>query len=228
MAHFDRLFAGLAYRSVSLIFFSVLISLASVARADATDDFILAIKFDDVKAVQTLLKKGMDINVSEPIRGETAMMIALRENSTKVFDALLHDRNIRLEARAHNGDTALMLASYLNNLAAVKQLIAFGAKINQSGWTALHYAAAAGNVQIMVLLLDGDAHINARSPNQTTPLMMAVRSGSTPAVELLIDRGADGSLINALGLTALDFAIQLEKKEIAAVLSASLKQTNKP
>ena len=199
-----------------------------LAQADVRDDFIFAVKFDDIKAVQLLLKKEIDVNASEPIRGETAMMIALRENSTQVFEALLQHPNIQLEARANNGDTALMLASYFSNFRAVKLLIDAGAKINQSGWTALHYAASVGDTQIMLMLLDKAADIDAKSPNKTTPLMMAVRSGSSSAVQLLLDKGADRNLINELGLSALDFAIQLEKREIAALLSASSKQAIKP
>ena len=220
MAHF--------YRYLRFLFVSVLVCCSSLVQADTTDDFIFAVKFNDVKTVQALLKKGMDVNVSEPIRGETAMMIALRENSMQVFDALLQDPNIQLEVRANNGDTSLMLASYLGNFPAVNQLIAAGAKINQTGWSALHYAAAVGNMKIMLLLLDKSANIDAKSPNKTTPLMMAVRSGDTSAVQLLLDKGADIRLINDLNLTALDFAIQLEKTEIAALLSSRLKQSKPP
>jgi ankyrin repeat protein len=228
MVCLDRLLTVFSGRYISFLFVSMLTCGASLAQADDTDDFILAVKFDDIKAVQTLLKKGMNVNASEPIRGETVMMISLRENSAQVFDALLHSPNIQLDARANNGDTALMLASYFSNLPAVTKLIAFGAKVNQSGWTALHYAASVGDTQIMLMLLEKAAHIDAKSPNKTTPLMMAVRSGSTSAVQLLIDKGADCNLINELGLSALDFAIQLEKREIAALLSTRLNQNSKP
>jgi ankyrin repeat protein len=228
MICFDRLFSGFTHRYICFICVAVLTYGSCVAQANIHEDFIFAVKFDDIKAVQAMLKKGVDVNASEPIRGETALMIALRENSKQVFDALLQSPNIQLEVRANNGDTALMLASYLSNFRAVNQLIAAGAKINQSGWTALHYAASVGDTKIMLVLLEKTAEINAKSPNKTTPLMMAVRSGSTSAVQLLLDKGADSNLINDLGLSALDFAIQLEKREIAAILSASFKQGNKP
>ena len=220
MAHFDRY--------IRFLFVSVLVCCSSLVQADTIDDFIFAVKFNDVKTVQALLKKGMDVNASEPTRGETAIMIALREQSMQVFDALLQDPNLQLEVRANNGDTALMLASYLGNLPAVNQLIAAGAKINQTGWTALHYAASVGNTKIMLVLLDKLANIDAKSPNKTTSLMMAVRSGDTSAVQLLLDKGADSSLINQQGLTALDFAVQLEKREISALLLSRLNQRKPP
>ena len=110
----------------------------------------------------------------------------------------------------------------------MNQLIAAGAKINQTGWTALHYAASVGNTKIMLVLLDKLANIDAKSPNKTTSLMMAVRSGDTSAVQLLLDKGADSSLINQQGLTALDFAVQLEKREISALLLSRLNQRKPP
>ena len=100
MAHFDRY--------IRFLFVSVLVCCSSLVQADTIDDFIFAVKFNDVKTVQALLKKGMDVNASEPTRGETAIMIALREQSMQVFDALLQDPNLQLEVRANNGDTALM------------------------------------------------------------------------------------------------------------------------
>jgi ankyrin repeat protein len=193
------------------------------AHAGAYDDFMFAVKFNDARTVQTLLGKGMDPNAVEAVRGETVMMIALREKSMKVFEILLTHADIRLEARAHNGDTALMLASYMANLVAVNKLIDAGAEVNQPGWAALHYAALAGDLKIISILLEHAAYIDALSPNKTTPLMMAVRSGKLAAVQLLLDEGADANLINNMGLSALEFAIQLEQKEIAAELRSRLK-----
>jgi uncharacterized protein len=220
-------FGGACQRYLGRVFLCVLCCFASLAQADSYDDFIFAVKFNDMKTVQALLNKGMNANATEAMRGETVMMIALREKSTIVFEALLKHPDIKLEARANNGDTALMLASYLQNLPAVNQLMAVGASINQAGWTALHYAAAVGDTAIMQALLDKTADINAESPNKTTPLMMAVRSGNTAAVQLLLDKNADIYHINDMGLSALDFAIQLEKREIAEVLSIRIKRDSK-
>lgn len=197
------------------------------AIAGAYDDFLVAAKFDDIDVMKSLLKRGIDPNTTESVRGETGMMIALRDNSMKVFDALLAADGINIEARSKNGDTALMLASFMGNLDAVSKLIAAEAEVNRPGWAALHYAAAKGDTQIIALLLENYAYIDAASPNRTTPLMMAVRSGKTAAVQLLLDEGADVTLKNDLGMTALDFAVDLELKEISGILRAALKQHGK-
>jgi ankyrin repeat protein len=202
--------------------------LSGSAHAAAYDDFLFAVKFNDVRTVQNLLAKGMDANTLEAERGETVLMIALREKSMKVVELLLKHPEIKLEARAHNGDTALMLAAYLGNRVAVTQLLDAGAEVNQPGWAALHYAAINGDVKIIALLLEHAAYIDAVSPNKTTPLMMAVRSAKTSAVQLLLDEGADRELINSMGLAARDFAHQLELKEIERVLLAPSKSSSKP
>jgi ankyrin repeat protein len=201
--------------------------ISSCAFADDREDLIFAVRFDQVDRVKELLGRGVSIDITEPIRGETLLMIALREDSKKVFQALLNHKDIKLEARASNGDTILMLASYLGNFPFVKALVEHDAEINQVGWCALHYAAAGGNKEIVALLLEKSAYIDAESPNKTTPLMMAARSGKHLIVNLLLEEGADPFLKNDLGLTALDFAIEVEQREIAAVLKERMQATKK-
>ena len=58
----------------------------------------------------------------------------------------------------------------------------------------------------MKLLADRGADLNAASPNNTTPLMMAAQYGSEDSVRLLLDRGADPGRRNMKGLGAADFA----------------------
>lgn len=195
-----------------------------LAHAGSYDDLITAVKFDYVEVVQDLLLKGIDPNSVEPTRGETILMLALREHSDKVFNLLMAQPEIKIEARANNGDTVIMIASYEENLNAVKKLITSDAQINQPGWTALHYAAAKGNLDIIALLLEHSAYIDTESPNKTTPLMMAVRSGKSEAITLLLDEGADATIKNQLGLTALDFALKYEQQEIAEILKEHIKK----
>lgn len=189
--------------------------------------FFRAAKIDHVEITRNLLARGMDPNSIEEERGETAMMVALREGSMKVFEALLNAPDIKLEARARNGDTALMIASFLGNAPALAALLEKGAQVNQTGWTALHYAAANGHDGIIRMLLDKSAYIDAESPNKTTPLMMAARAGKIHTVKLLLDEGADATLKNAQGMTAIDFAAKNDFTEIADGLTSRLKKEGK-
>jgi hypothetical protein len=55
-------------------------------------------------------------------------------------------------------------------------------------------------------LLERDAGIDAQDMDGNTPLMLAVMSADTAAVELLLEKGADVSIQNRDGKTALRHA----------------------
>ncbi|MBC3870383.1 ankyrin repeat domain-containing protein [Undibacterium oligocarboniphilum] len=203
-----------------LVTFCLLLACPTDSYADSYADFLFAIRFNDAETVKNFLQQGIDVNSVEGERGETILMIALREKAMRVVDVLLHSPDIRVAARAKNGDTALMIASFLGNATAVSQLIDAGAEVNQPGWTALHYAAASGNAEVVAILLEHYAYIDAESPNKTTPLMMAARYGRAAAFQLLLDEGADPDLKNDKGMTALDFAIELERRDLIDILNA--------
>lgn len=198
-----------------------------IASAGAFDDFFRAVKVDDEKVVKSLLVRGLDPNLIEAERGETGLMLALRENSMNVFEVLLNAPNIDLETKAKNGDNALMIACFKGNKPAVEALLAKGAEVNRPGWTPLHYAAAIGNNDIVRILLDRSAYIDAESPNKTTPMMMAARGGHIYTVKLLLDEGADATLKNDVGMTAIDFAEKFNHKDIAEGLTYRLRKAGK-
>ena len=167
------------------------------ARADAADDavsYFRAVQLDNVAPIKRLLAKGLDPNIREPERGETGLIVAMRYDSNDTLNLLLAQPGIDMELRAPNGNTALMMAAFRQNKPALLSLIARGAQVNQTGWTALHYAAAAGSSDLTSLLLAHHAHIDAESPSGMTPLMMAAREGMESVVALLLKEGADASL----------------------------------
>ncbi|MDB5757565.1 MAG: hypothetical protein JWM30_854 [Burkholderia sp.] len=203
------------------------ICLPELAFGGAYDDWFKAIKLDLDDQVRALLRRGVDPNTVDEERGDTGLIVAAREGSTKVFNVLLQARDVKLDARSRNGDTAMMLAAYKGNLAAVRALLDKGAEPNQTGWTALHYAASVGNNDIVQLLLDRSAYIDAESPNQTTPIMMAARGGHILTVKLLLDEGADVTLKNGAGMTAIDFAKAGGFNDIVEGLTYRLKKAGK-
>lgn len=201
--------------------------LPGAAHAGAYDDYFRAVKINDDKTVKSLLARGFDPNTIEPERGDTGLILALREKSMDVFEVLLNGNGVDLNVQARNGDNALMIACYNGNRSAVEALLAKGAEVNKKGWTPLHYAAAIGNNEIVRILLDKSAYIDAESPNKTTPMMMAARGGHIMTVKLLLDEGADATLKNELGMTAIDFAEKHNHKDIAEGLTYRLKKAGK-
>ncbi len=75
----------------------------------------------------------------------------------------------------------------------IKLLLEYRAPVNgigPQGRTALHYAAAAGFLQVMALLLDHGADYRIRDHQGETPLALARRYDRIAVANLLEDRGA--------------------------------------
>lgn len=214
-------------RRAFVVFAAAVALMPSFTFAGSYDDFFHAVKLDDAATIKSLLARGLDPNLTEAEYGYTGLMLALQEGSMKVFDVLLNAESLDIEAKARNGDNALMIASYKGNKPAVEALLAKDAEVNRPGWTALHYAAAIGNNEIVRLLLGHSAYIDAESPNKTTPIMMAARGGHILTVKLLLDEGADATLKNELGMSAIDFAEKHEYRDIAEGLAYRLRKASK-
>ncbi len=207
--------AALASAALAL-FCAPVTSLAATDRDEDAITFFRAIQLDDDRAVRAVLGRGLDPNVHDPASGETGLILAMRYDAMKVAAVLLAHPKLNIEAQAPNGNTALMMAAFQKNKPAVLAILEKGAQINRPGWTALHYAAAAGDLDIMKLLLERHAYIDAESPTGTTPLMLAAREGQEDAVQLLLEEGADASLKDrAWKENAAEFAIRAQKPWVA-------------
>lgn len=201
-----------------LVYLVVLFVYISV-QAGSYEDFFIAVKQDNAQAISTLLSRGFDPNTPDP-GGLTALFLAVREPSPKVVGVLLNWPGTNVETRNSADESPLMMASLKGQLELAAKLIDKGADVNKTGWAPLHYAATRGHVEVMSLLLENHAYIDAESPNGTTPLMMAAHYGTPGAVKLLLEAGADPSIKNKLGLTAIDFAQRANRQEAAELIAA--------
>jgi ankyrin repeat protein len=207
-------------KSVVSIGFSMIQSISS---AGSYEDFFKAVQMDDVKTVQALLQRGFDPNTVNPA-GLHGLMIAVREPSLKVAQLLAAWPKVKTEVRNDKDESVLMLASIKGYLPLVKQLVDHDADVNKPGWTPLHYAASTGQVAVIEFLLDHSAYIDAESPNGTTPLMMAAMYGTPEAVKVLIQAGADLSIKNQVGMTALDFAVRGNRQNAKELIETGLQR----
>jgi len=91
-----------------------------------------------------------------------------------------------------------------------------------SGYTALHYAARAGNADVVALLLGAGADPNATTcSGGASPLHRAAYMGREVCVEMLLRHGADPLLEDCDGKTALHKAIEREHKRVANIIKAA-------
>jgi len=179
--------------------------------------------FNDVNGVKQALAKGMDPNTVDKT-GTPILMVAAREKSDDVAILLINNPKTDVDALDAAQENALMFAALNNDLPLVKALIDKDAEVNKQGWTPLHYAATSSADDIIKLLLDESAYVDAASPNGTTPLMMAARAGSVSTVNVLLDGGADPTLKNQLGISAADFARKDNNTDLANALDARARE----
>lgn len=194
---------------------------STLTQAGSYEDFFKAVQFDQVRTVHALLQRGFDPNTVSP-EGVPALLLAVREPSLKVAELLAAWPGTQTEQRNDKDESVLMLAALKGHTNLVKILVDKGAQVNKSGWTPLHYAASGGHVDIITHLLAHQAHIDAESPNGTTPLMMAAMYGSPQAVKVLIQAGADLQLKNQLGLSAWDFAVRGQRQNAKELIETGL------
>jgi ankyrin repeat protein len=204
----------------------LIFSCAALAHAGSYDDFFRAIQQNDPVRIKELLARGFDANTEDP-KGEYGLYLALRDESPKAAQALIDWPRTDVNKLNAKGESALMLAALKGHLEVAEILIKKGTDVNKTDWTPLHYAASAGHVAIISLLLENSAYIDAESPNGTTPLMMAAMYGTPAAVNLLLQEGADPALKNQQGLTALQFS-QLGNRPDAVEAIAQFLRKSRP
>lgn len=204
--------------SIVLPMIVLMLTVPSAFARDLIQSFLLAARADDTTVLRQMGESGFDPRLKDEL-GNTLLMIAIREGGEQLALGMLkqpvwQDQQI-LEHENRLGENALMLAAIKGLPSVADALIGHGAEVNRAGWTALHYAATSGQVQMIQLLVDKAAYVDAASPNGTTPIMMAVRFNHRPAAEALIAAGADPTHSNQAGLTARDYANQNNNKDLA-------------
>jgi uncharacterized protein len=185
-------------------------------------ELLVAARNDYGGKVMSLLLAGADPNASDGQRN-TALHVAVREESPSALAALLKSPAVDVNAINQAGETPLMLAALKGQLDWCQALVARGALVNDAGWSALHYAAAGPNEAVVRWLIGQGAALDARSPNGTTALMMAAGYGGLTSAEILMAAGADSALRNDQQMTAADFARRAGQDELAAQLDQHAK-----
>jgi ankyrin repeat protein len=191
----------------------------SLSTAGSYDDFISALHFDRSEVIENLLARGFDPNTPNE-KGVAALLVAMQSESPKSALVLAKHPQTHIHMQTQLGETPLMLAAINNQIDLAQTLIQRGADVNKPGWTPLHYASTRGHREMMRLLIENEAYIDSESENGTTPLMMAAYFASPLAVKLLLEEGADPTLVNSANVSALDMALAKDHQQSAFYIRA--------
>ena len=180
--------------------------------------FAKAVKSADLNFVAQMPGLGLNEGVRDELRNNL-LMIAIRDGDGALAMEMLEDRAWRaphvIEHLNQLGENALMVAAIRGATDVAHLLLDLGSEPNRQGWGALHYAATSGKVDVIKLLIEHNAYVDAHSPNGTTALMVAARFNHRPAAAALLAFGADPTLRNEAGLTARDYALKNANRDLA-------------
>lgn len=145
-----------------------------------------------VEVIEVMLKYGADPTATDK-NGRTPLHHA---RSTHAATLLLMYPFVKIDTKDDGGCTPLARAIMNNNTLMVAYFIESGADINakvdsMGNATMLHLAAMHSNEDIIQLLIDFGAIVDAKSAKLYTPLHCAAKYGNVKAAELLIKAGAD-------------------------------------
>ena len=137
-------------------------------------------------------------------------------------------RNLRqdvtlLDAYSGDGFTPLGLACFFGHAEAVRYLLGKGPDVdkpssNEHRVNPIHSAAASGKLEIVKILAENGANLNAVQSGGYTALHAAAHNGNLEMVKYLIASGAEPDLKTSEGKTALDLATEGGFRDIASYL----------
>lgn len=183
----------------------------------------------NVNEFQDLVKKGKLDEVKAAVQSDPSLATALNASGQSSFILAKYYRQD--EIASYLFGILPMLDIFEASVAGQTESVL--AKLNENpdllesrngdGWTPLHLAAFFGTPELINVLIDRGATVDARSGNAmaNTPLHAAVAGGKKENVEALGTRGANVNAQQHGGWTALHGAAQSGNREMVEVLIAN-------
>uniref|UniRef100_A0A671YIF6 Ankyrin repeat domain 52 n=1 Tax=Sparus aurata TaxID=8175 RepID=A0A671YIF6_SPAAU len=138
---------------------------------------------------------------------------------------LLSETLVSLDVRDIDGRTALYLAAQRGFASCVEVLLkheaSYTLKEHKHKWTALHAAAAEGQMDCLLLLVNREQSadiIDSPDTQGQTALMLAALGRHTDCVHILLEKGANADAADKKGFTALHRAAMLGSEDCVSAL----------
>ena len=190
------------------------------ANIDAEDEknntaLMLAVRYNTVEAVRELLPRVSDINAKN-INGDNALIIAAMFNTAEAVDAILEAKP---EINLHDGNSrelAKKLSKKFMSLCKsgspeeISEYIKIGINVNirlaKTLATPLMLAVQNNSLEVIKILLEANADINAQDARGYTALILASGKRDEEILSLLLDHEPDVNIIDERGYKAVNYA----------------------
>lgn len=166
---------------------------------------------DDARALK-LISRTEDVNVSP----SPPMDNAIARGNLTIVRALLRAGALPLGNTWAN--PPIRQAALAGHVEIVRELLQ-ASEDQRAKDDALLAACKAGHLQIVRILLDARADVNVRSTtyestSATTPLILATQGGHNAVVAYLLSRGADATVKDDDGHSAIDYAKDIRMRSV--------------
>ena len=172
------------------------------------------------RRLQCLTSLGLALILIGAGWSDVPLVDAAKNGDRGALQALLN-AGADVNVQTADGSTALLWASYRDDLESVELLIRAGADVNIAndlGATPIWAASRNGSAAMADELLAAGADPDAPLLLGETPLVTASRSGNPEVVRMLLEKGANVNARGARGQTPLMFAAAQRHPEVVKVL----------
>ena len=160
------------------------------------------------EVVQMLIDAGADLEAKNE-KGRSPLLLACEVGKLDAVKMLV-EAGARACATDSQGDTCLILAASFGHTEIVRYLAGLKeVDVNYQGWnddTALHTAVNEGHRDVVEVLIDAGADIDAGTSEGGTPLHVACEYGELAIVKMMVKAGADVCVTDNAGTTCLIIA----------------------
>ncbi|XP_048247424.1 ankyrin-3-like isoform X2 [Haliotis rufescens] len=169
---------------------------------DGNTPLMVAAKEGNKKVFDLLVSNECDqFDVSD--NGGNILHAACLSNDAMLVKDILLRGVSDIESRVEDGATPVMLAAEKGHKEVFDLLVSEGCNLevlDNDGCNILHAACSSDNVKIVEDILSRKiAHINSRTSDGLTAVMMAAANGQKKVYDLLARKGCDLSVVDAMG-----------------------------